>query len=144
MIQETGIVEKVEGRYAFIRAERTGSCENCASKSMCHPGGSDKAVTIQAINEIGATAGDTVKFEMQTSTILKTSLLLYVFPLILLVIGATVGGWLHGHFQDAMSKDAFSALSALIFLIASLIIVKLVTRKRNDDRYAPRIIQVIG
>jgi len=148
MIQETGIIESIDGKYAFIRAERTGTCEHCSTKGVCHPaeqhGGGKEYVLVQTINEIGAKEGDKVMFETPASTFLKISFLIYAIPVFALLIGSFVGRWWHGKFGGNMSPDGASAIFAFIFLIASIIIVKIISNNTGDDKYFPKVVEIIG
>lgn len=145
MIQETGIVEHIEEEYAFIKAERSGTCKSCSSQSMCNPSDGKEYVIVQAVNRIGAKPGDSVKFEVPASSFLKASFLVYVFPLIALMMGAIVGKIAYPTFKESFTKDGTSALFALIFLIISILVVKVAGKKTNDDeKYFPKIISIIG
>jgi sigma-E factor negative regulatory protein RseC len=143
MVQETGVVESLTGEYAFIKAERAESCGHCASKSLCHSIDEKEHVIVQTINTIGAKVGDTVRFEIPVNSFLKASLLVYAVPLIALLIGSLVGRLLYPYFSESMSKDGISAISAFMFLIVSIFLVRMIGKGAKDEKYIPKIIQII-
>ena len=144
MIQETGIVEGLEGEYALVKAQRSGSCGSCASSSVCNPDGGGDEVVIHAINEAGAKIGDTVRIEVQTGAFIKASLLIYALPIVAMIFGAILGKYLYPHLtRFADSKDSVSAFVAFTFLIISLISVKLISSRESDAKFTPKIVGII-
>ena len=144
MIQEIGFVEGLKGEYAFVRANRTASCERCASKGMCNIVEDTGHVIVQALNTVGAKEGDTVRIELPEKSFLAASALIYLFPIIALIIGGFIGGLLHPHFSESITKDGLSALTAFAFLIISVIIVKIVGKNIGKGlEYTPKIVEII-
>lgn len=144
MIEESGIVESLDDKYAYIRAKRTGSCEGCASKSLCHSTDGEEYVIVQTINQIGAKVGNTVRYEVPSGAFLKASLLVYAVPVIALLIGGFVGKVLHPYLSRSVSKDGLSAICAFFFLLVSIIIIKTVEKGTGNDKYIPKITNIIG
>lgn len=70
----------------------SGDCHKC---SGC--GAATEAVTFLADNPISAQAGDMVKVESETATVLKAATVLYVLPLSLFFLGyylgCLIGSW---------------------------------------------------
>jgi sigma-E factor negative regulatory protein RseC len=80
---------------------------------------------------------------MDTAPFLKATFLVYLFPVLLLVVGATVGEWL------ARSSSAYSPLPAALAgfgsLAIGLVVMKLAAdRLARRQSYRPRIVRVIG
>jgi sigma-E factor negative regulatory protein RseC len=144
LIQEIGVIESLEGELALIKAERTGSCDHCASKSMCNPSDGKEYIIVHAVNTIGAKEGEWVRFSVPVDSFLKASLIVYAIPLIALLIGSVIGRVLFPYVSESFSKDGISALTALIFLVASIFFVKLIGKHTDDEKYMPKIIQIIG
>lgn len=146
MIQETGTVTGVQGEFATVEAERTGSCKHCSSKGMC--GTIDSAankVTICALNEAGAKVGDIVIVGIPGKSFLHASLLVYTTPILALIVGGGLGSVAHRFIGDIISKDALSALFALVFIVASVFYVKSKSGKiDSDSRYTPIIMRIIS
>ena len=142
MVQETGVIERIEGNYAYVKAEKTGSCGSCASQCMSADG--KDYVIVHTINDVGAKEGDTVKFEVPVGSFLKASIIIYVIPMIALIIGSLVGKGVHPHFSDSITKDGLSAVTAFIFLLLSIILVKFIGKNTENERYIPKIVQIIN
>ncbi|MCK5236730.1 MAG: SoxR reducing system RseC family protein, partial [Deltaproteobacteria bacterium] len=84
MIEEQGQVIEVKENIATIRAERTSACDSCSSKKSCATV-SEEEVLVEAINDIGAKAGDNVIFTVGAGTLLKAGILIYVLPLLMFI-----------------------------------------------------------
>ncbi|MBS3809646.1 MAG: SoxR reducing system RseC family protein, partial [Desulfobacterales bacterium] len=91
MARETGVVIKINGSHATVKTQRSAACEGCSEKSTCHSMGGAKEMEIEALNPIQAGTGDTVTLEFATGRMLKLSLLLYIFPIVALLVGAIIG-----------------------------------------------------
>jgi len=46
---------------------------------------------VEAVNEVGAKAGDLVVVEVKSSSVLKAAFLLYIFPILAMTAGAVTG-----------------------------------------------------
>ncbi|MFP3911084.1 MAG: SoxR reducing system RseC family protein [Desulfobacteraceae bacterium] len=90
MVSEQGIVEKITGRKAVIRIERTSACATCESRGHCEVGSTRKMV-VEVPNELGAQNGDRVEVSIPTGSFLKLTLLVYLFPIVALIAGAYAG-----------------------------------------------------
>jgi sigma-E factor negative regulatory protein RseC len=140
---EEGIVTRIDPAGAWVKTVRGDCCESCTSKSMCHTMGGGKEMEVPALNAAGARVGDRVVLKMNTAPFLKATFLVYLFPVLLLVVGATVGEWL------ARSSSAYSPLPAALAgfgsLAIGLIVMKLAAdRLARRQSYRPRIVRVIG
>src|SRR4030065_2229261 len=89
MIEETGTVFKVEGITARVKVQKRGSCEGCAATGVCDP--SEGGMEIEALNQVHAKAGQTVKVSIAAQSYLKGTMLIYGLPLMALVAGAITG-----------------------------------------------------
>jgi sigma-E factor negative regulatory protein RseC len=92
MITENGIVTQADQAVARIKTNRSAACESCSTKDSCgtkHHGSKEMMVTVK--NTIGVKAGDAVVIGMETRPMIILSFLTYVFPVILLLIGALIG-----------------------------------------------------
>ena len=92
MITENGIVTKATPDTAWVTTTRSAACESCSSKESCGGGHhGSKEMTVSVKNTLGVDTGDLVIIGMETRPMIILSFLLYVFPIILLVIGALIG-----------------------------------------------------
>jgi sigma-E factor negative regulatory protein RseC len=140
---EEGVVIRVEASGTWVKTLRSDACESCSSQGTCHTLGGGKEMEVCALNPIGANVGDRVVLKMDTAAFLKGTFLVYLFPILLLVGGATLGEWI------SRSSTPPSALAPILFgfggLAFGLVLMKLIANRivKRDD-YRPRIARVIG
>lgn len=96
---------------------------------------------VEAINAVHAKVGDRVVLSLKTASLLKTAFLLYVFPIILMIVGAVIG-------QETapilgVDPSGFSVILAILCFIAAFFVVRGQSHRltaREDFR--PRIIKI--
>ena len=143
MASEEGIVTRIDPSGTWVKTVRGDCCESCTSKGMCHTMGGGREMEVPAVNAAGARVGDRVVLKMNTAPFLKATFLIYLFPVLLLVVGATAGEWL------ARSSSEYSPLPAALAgfgsLALGLVVMKLAAdRLARRQSYRPRIVRVIG
>lgn len=141
MITEDGIVTHTTPETAWIKTTRSAACESCASKDSCgvshHP---SEEMTIIVPNTIGVKKGDRVIVGIDSAPMLFLSFLLYVFPIVLLIIGALIGDALAPVLE--MNGSALSmGFGFLLFAIAFLIIRKKQSGMSKKDKYKPFLVR---
>lgn len=120
---EQGKVIKVEGDVAYVQFKRTSACGNCQACGMLKD---MSEVTVDVKNTGGAKTGDTAVIEFSFKHSLKSSLLAYGFPLLMLFIGVFFGYYiLIGWFPGA-EPDVVAALSGLGFTICAFLAMHLI------------------
>jgi sigma-E factor negative regulatory protein RseC len=143
MATEQGIVIKTDSRATWVKTVKSGNCAGCSARGSCHAMGSGDEMEVKVINEAGAKVGDRIILSFKTSSLLKATFLLYVFPILLLIVGAVFG-------QAMASKVDFnpSALSAIMgfsFFFAALLIIKTTANKLAEkNEYRPKIIKILS
>ena len=90
MATERGIVTRTDSRGAWVKTIKTGSCEGCSARGSCHSLSDRGDMEVKAINAAGAKVGDRIVMSFETASLLKATFLLYVFPILLLIIGAAI------------------------------------------------------
>lgn len=86
-MQQFGVVVDVQGEDAIVRFVRTKACAHCGG---CISFGENEAqVTLK--NTLDAKAGDCVRVELHAKSVLEASLLVYILPLCLLLLGVAFG-----------------------------------------------------
>lgn len=137
MIEEGVVVEVFDG-MARVRAVRGGSCEGCASKSMCMPGDAGSNTVIEAKNMLGAHIGERVEVAMQPKLLLKASFITYIVPLISFVAGAAIGKGIGG-------TDAWAAVCGLLFMFLCFGGIWMYNKKvLREGKYQPEIVTVLS
>lgn len=141
MATETGIVTKIKGEYALVKTERAAGCAGCSEKDTCHSMGGGKEIEFTATNPANASVGDKVVLDFKTSRMLQLSLLIYIFPIAILVIGAVIGNnWAASAGMDPSVGAAALGFTGLFAAIG--VILFLEKGARHSDRYKPVIVSI--
>lgn len=96
---------------------------------------------VEAMNTVNARPGDLVVVYSETSKLFKLSFLLYVFPIIIMIVGALIGERVAENFHG--NPSAYSASFGFFFFFGAMAIVKLMDKRaRKSGKYRPEIIRV--
>ena len=143
MATEKGVVTKVGPATAWVKTTKTSACESCTARDSCHTLGGGNEAEIEVINTAGAKEGDNVVIRFETSSLLKATFLLYVFPIILLVIGAVIGQQAAPYLN--FNPSGFSAVIGFSFFFAAVLTIKFkANRLARKNEYRPKIIKVLS
>lgn len=146
MMEEEGVVVKLEDGKAIIHSERGSSCSKCSSKSACEAlgGSGGKTMETRAINEVGATVGDTVKFAIDSVVFLKSSFLIYIVPLVVMIIGGILGeGYAEKNLQE-WDSDLVAAIAGLFSLVIAFLLIKLWSKSvEKKAKYQPQVTAIL-
>ena len=122
MITENGIVTQTNRSTAWIKTMRSGACEACSSKDSC--GTNDvKEMIVTVKNTLGVEKGDQVVIGLETKPMLFLTFFLYVFPILLLIIGAIIGDSIAPTLE--MNKSFCSMILGFIFFGAAFLIIRI-------------------
>jgi sigma-E factor negative regulatory protein RseC len=118
VIHQSVLVKKTQGQYAWILSTDDSACASCASKNSCSSTNLLKPLLdatlknegLRVLNSLNAKAGDRVDVELSASSLLKATVLAYLFPLFSLFILAWLG------------KLFFGELASIIMGLAGLFI----------------------
>jgi sigma-E factor negative regulatory protein RseC len=140
MAVEEGIITGLKEKTALVKTKRTASCEACSERASCRSIGGNE-MEVEAINRVNAEIGDLVVVSSKTSQLFLLSFFLYVFPIIVLIIGALIGD--HLARSSGGNPSTYAALIGFTFFFAAIGIVKLKDRKaRKTGQYRPEIIRI--
>jgi sigma-E factor negative regulatory protein RseC len=104
--------------------------------------GASDEMEVKVINEAGAKVGDRIVLSFETSSLLKATFLLYVFPILLLMVGAAIGQEMAPKF--GFNPSGFSAVMGFTFFFAALLIIKTMANKlARKNEYRPKIIKIL-
>lgn len=121
MNEVRAIVLGVSGDEAEISPVGNLGCSHCHSGKGCGSGRlaqmfcSNKPRRFTAVNSARARAGDEVNVVLPQGELLRSSVLMYLLPLLLLLGGAMLGAALGG---DGATRDGYAMLGALSGLLA--------------------------
>lgn len=140
MITENGIVTQVDPSTVWVKTIRASACKACSSKDNCHTANSQKTLIVMVKNTLCVEKGDHVVIGLQTQPMLILTFLLYVFPIILLIIGAVIGNGIAPSMQ--MDPSLLSMLTGFSFFGLAFYFI----RKKNDslsknDAYKPFLVR---
>jgi sigma-E factor negative regulatory protein RseC len=139
MLETRAIVIRLEGGKAVVEAGQGGGCGHCDSKNGC---GSGKLTQLfcsrprQFVvhNEAGARVGDEVQVTVADGALLRSVVVMYVLPLVLLLAGGLLGShWAGG---NAVSGDAWAASGALLGLLAGFVFARRLAVSRQGAMVA--------
>lgn len=114
---------------AKVQVWRASACgEKCGS---CSGGCSTTSMYIEAKNMVSARPGQMVKVEMETKKVLKASASIYIFPLVMLILGIFMGYEIFSKISLRTSPDIFAFFIGLLFMAASFFIVKIIYNRKH-------------
>ena len=83
-MREVGKVESIDKHgFATVVFDRKQACEHC---QMCLQGKNAMKVSIRVKNSLNAVVGDSVSVEMSERIVLKSALVVYLIPVVLVTI----------------------------------------------------------
>ena len=80
---ETGIIESVNKGYAVVKFPRKQACEQCR---MCIKHKDNVSVSLYIKNTLNASINDKVIVEMRDNLVLKSAIVVYFIPVILVTL----------------------------------------------------------
>lgn len=124
---------RVEGSTAYVLFKRSSACGKCGACGMLKD---MSEIEVDVENTLDAREDDRVSVEFSVGNALKASLIAYIFPLIMLIVGVFVGynlaipGWL----PDVSAAVFGLGLTALSYLVIRLFEPKLKKRLAGNFR----------
>lgn len=131
-MQRTGEVTAVRGEMLEVTFCRPADCEKC---NACH--GGEKVTKLMIRGK--ANVGDIAVVEMPTKTVMQASGLAYGLPLVGLMVGLATGTLLFPQNRDIAGVLCGAAGLGLMVLIVHLT----ESKRRNDPRWKPQLIEII-
>lgn len=140
-MQTKATVKAVDGKYATVESERTSACDGCHKAtdggcSVCSLMGSNRKIAARALNTIGATVGDVVAIESNTPRMLWYAVLVFLFPIILCIVGWFVA-------SNITNSLAWQALGGAIGFIVAFVIVFVYSKVLRNRRCDIEITEIL-
>ena len=123
------MVSNVDGDRLEVIMSRTAACGDCSS---CGGGCETEILNLGLRNKIDAQVGDFVEIQYKSGNMIKTTALLYIFPLIMMIIGIYLGSRLNLNVSDDL-KDLVLFGFGLVFLAISFTIVHLIDKRFKEN-----------
>jgi len=143
VLEEEGIVERIDGDTAVIVTVRKAECEGCVSRGACEMMGQGKEVRAKVLNPVGAKPGQRVKVVVPERILLKSTFMIYFIPTLLLMAGASAG-YLYSLFSD-INPDLSSIIGGGVGIAVSFFLIVVLNRSLKNKRiYWPTIKEIIA
>jgi len=138
---EKGMVTQVVGEYVEVQSTPSSPCSKCGAKDSCLASTDGKMKSIQILNTLSAKKNDLVSFKIEEKGVIISSLLLYAFPVFSLLVGLVIGS--KNNKLIGVDKDGAAAIGAIIGILLSLVIIKIITNFLNKKNiFAPALISI--
>ena len=143
MVEEQGRVVTVEGEYVWVETTRRSSCSSCNARQGCGQHLSEKYKSDAYYSYIKASSrwvlkeGDQVVVGIPEGSLLKASFLIYLFPLILSMVGL----WLS---SLAGLSDFWLVLTSGFSLLCGFLVVRIAGGKRSADLCRVEVVKVLS
>jgi sigma-E factor negative regulatory protein RseC len=123
MVEEIGTVKSVDGTIATVEVVRKSMCEGCTAGCRQE----DQSMEIDALNEVGAKVGQTVRVSIKALSYLKGTMIVYALPALALVLGAVIGRNLLNRVFPHVDRETLSGFVGLGVFAVTFIAVKIWT-----------------
>ncbi len=134
MVRTGEVVERGDGTVSvvFERPEACASCNGCVNHQCTR-------IDLPA----DADVGDMIDVEMPEKTVVKASMIFYIVPLCLMLLGMYVGSLLYDSFSITSNREIFAAICGLLFMAVGFYAVYRVDKGlRNRQDWEPKVIKV--
>lgn len=135
MLKETARVVSTSPGKAKVAIVRSEACGSCPAKSMCSAASGNMNI-LEVNNPVEAKRGEKVIIELRPTALVKATAMLYLFPAVAIVAGATAG-WLRS------GSDTGAMVGALAGFAASSLFLYLHGRKQKSES-GPKISKILA
>lgn len=140
-MRETGKIVKIENGLAKVQIMRHTACGDCGA---CQIGQDNLVMETLAKNSVSAKIGDQVEIETQTISVLRASLIIYTFPLIMFIIGCLLGYTLANYVNLYKWNNFIGFGVGVFFTFISYLVIRNNEKKfMNDRSFQPIICKII-
>lgn len=145
MIEENGIVVKVDGASAWVETQRKSACASCSANKGCGSavlsnvlGRKRNIVKVAALH--GLREGDRVLLGLEETALVKGSFAVYIVPLLFMFFCAGLGEFLSFSI-GWRGNELFTVVFAFLGLVAGYFWLKLFAKRNQCNRmYHPVIL----
>ncbi len=128
MLEMRAIVVQEQGQRAIVQPLSSGGCGHCDSEGGCGSSNlskmfcSSKPRQFEVVNAVQAKVGDEVQVTLPDGMLLRGAMKMYVWPLLLLLLGGMLGAGIAG--SDA-TRDVYAGVGALSGLLVGFLFARL-------------------
>jgi sigma-E factor negative regulatory protein RseC len=146
MITQTAMVMDVHDETASVQVIRESTCGQCSVQKGCGTSVfsrilGNKFSRLTVLNPVNAQQGDVVILGLQESVLIKSTLLMYLFPLLMMFGGAVLVVMLNNFLGFSLGQGWVIASSFLSLILAFVYINRVSRGHQNDRRYQPVILR---
>jgi len=139
LLQEIGQVVKVDGRKAQVRVKPSETCAQCGRCGLAALS-KQEDILMDAWNEIGAVAGDSVLIEVESKDHLTATFVVHIVPLLAGAAGYIAGAFVA--YQAGLKTAAAGAAGAVFAFLLSFAGIRAYDRKSSQSgHFVPRIVE---
>jgi sigma-E factor negative regulatory protein RseC len=138
---EQAVVIKIDGDRALVEAAGTEACASCAARHACSSlGGTSKRLSVR--NTLSAKPGDIIEFIIDERGVVLSSLIVYLWPILMLIAGMIAGTRYHAGM--GVDSDAAAAIGGIIGVAVSLVLIQCINPFiKNRVMFTPRMIRIL-
>ena len=143
MAQKRGRVSSInQDGWAMVVTEKGDACSNCESSQFCHSLADCSRIESRVINRASAGVGDRVIISLDSSSVYKSAMILYILPTLSLFIGAIGGSGFHKYlgFGETGAAIVFGFGGLIFGFTIAFLISK---RQRVVSKLTPVITRII-
>jgi len=143
MAQKRGRVSSInQDGWAMVVTEKGDACSNCESSQFCHSLADCSRIETRVINRASAGIGDRVIISLDSSSVFKSAMILYILPTLSLFIGAIGGSGFHKYlgFGETRAAIVFGFGGLILGFTIAFLISK---RQRVVSKLTPVITRII-
>lgn len=115
----TGRVVSVADGRAQVSVTASESCTGCSVRNQCHSA-TGNSKTITALNHADALPGDTVVFEVDSSRVVFSAVLVWIMPLVFMVAGYLIA--------ERIAGGMIPIIAAFVCFGIAFLLIKLIDR----------------
>ncbi len=140
MLTEQGTIVEVRDSELLVQVIQQSTCGSCAAQKGCGQGVLAKylagsqflRVSLKHRPASDFRVGEQIELGIEESAMLRAAFLVYLVPLLLLVVGASLG--------NQVSEPVAILLGITGFILGGIYVRKQSLKKVDDPRYAPVVV----
>ena len=131
-VEEKGVIISLAGNLATVAPLQQQGCGGCSSSTSCgtsliSPLFGRKQRVLVVENTIHGKPGDEVTIAMSKMALVSASLMVYLAPVLMLILGAVLGEYI-GHASGLEDSEVTAILLGTGFAVTTFLIVRRVLR----------------
>ncbi|MFZ5974571.1 MAG: SoxR reducing system RseC family protein [Bacillota bacterium] len=140
-MKEIGQVISTENGMARVRFERSSACKDCGACMMSQ---SQKEMILNTENTLHASVGDWVQVDIESPALIKASLISYIFPLSMLIVGLVLGYFINQAVHIFNNSEIAASILGLLFVVAAYYSIRLLEPKfRKNKGFVPKMVVMV-